>query len=180
MAFDKHKELHIFKKIEKIGALEFENPKTLDNINKAVAGGNRLFWFTMTFLDIVFFYNVYFVMMGIYIYTLRPSLSSSIILIFVPSVLAYRVQVKAFKKLEEDVAPLRRKSDYYFKCMTDLKETRFLGATPYFETLYYRCLRDLNHLIFKVQLRKSLITLLMEVITVTETMPSNSHHYPFG
>ena len=165
LAFDKHKELAIFKRVENMSALEFEDPKMLEEMNKARAGGNSIYWFSVTFLDLIFFYITYFSITGVYFFTLRPSLVSSIILIFVPSILAYMVQVKAFKELEDAAAPLRRKSNYYLECITDLKETRFLGATSYFEKLYYASLKKLNHLVFKVQLRKSLTSLFMECVT---------------
>ena len=162
----RHKNMKMFKQIDKMNALEFEKTERLDYINKADAGGDNLVWVSLTLLDSILFYGTYFIAMGIFFFALRPSLSISILLVFTPCMLSNMIRVKIFEKLEDASAPVRRERDYYRECAIDLKETRFLGRTSYFEKLYYSCLQRLNHMIFKAQLKKNRISLLMELITV--------------
>lgn len=164
-AMTKHIKLKIFKKIDRMECIDFENTKRLDFINKGICGGENLVWVCLTLIDTIFFYATYFVMMGIYLFTLNPILSISILVIFIPSALSNIIQTKSFKDLENKSAPIRRECDYYKGCVSDLRETRLLGATQYFRSLYLSCLKKLNNLIFKIQLRKNIINFCLDSIT---------------
>ncbi len=57
------------------------------------------------------------------------------------------MHIATFKKLEDMSAPIRRKYEYYEKCMIDkefYKETRLLGVNSYFNNLYTAALKKLN------------------------------------
>lgn len=165
LAMKKHANSYVFKKINQLGGTDFENSKQLDYINKAVKGGENLLFITMTLTDTLFFYTTYFVFMSWYLFTLKPILSISIVIIFIPSIFSYIIQISAFKNLEEDSAPLRRECKYYEKYATDIKEVRLLGANEFFKSLYQNSLRKINLLILKATVKKNSIGFIMEAIT---------------
>lgn len=160
----------LYRKLNHLNIISFEDNNQLDKINKAIQGSQMLFWVCTSILDLIFFYGIYFIILGWYLFSLKPILGISIIIIFVPSFLAKVVNVSIFQKLEDKAAPIRRKYEYFEKCMTDkeyLKETRILGINQYFANLYMKMLKQLNHYTFIASFKKNTIELLMKTVTVT-------------
>jgi ATP-binding cassette subfamily B protein len=166
LAVARHTNQKLFKRIDQLNCIEFEDTKRLDYINKAMNGGGNIVWVCLTLLDTLFFYTTYFFLMIIYLFTLKPILSISILAIFVPCLISNIIQIKTFRDLENASAPIKRECDYYESCVSDVRETRLWGVTTHFKNLYYSCLKKLNKLTLRAQLRKNLINLLMDSITV--------------
>jgi len=161
----RHTHSLVFERVKKLSGINFESSKRLDEIDKALRGSENLLSVTLTLTDIIFFYVTYFLFMSWYLFTLKPILSLSILIIFIPSLISYIVQISSFRKLEDKSAPLRRECDYYELCIADLKEPRLLGATKFFQRLYFDSLIKINQLVLKVVLRKNAITLILDIIT---------------
>lgn len=155
-------------KLSKISPSLFEDTQKLDSLNKAEQGILNMAWVTSALQDALFFYTPYFVFMGIYLFTLKPILAISIIAVFIPNLFSQILRVKFFSKLEDQAAPLRRENDYYQNCLIDkeyLKETRLLGASNFFEKLYFKSMNSLNSIILKTNIKKNLLVLLMSVVS---------------
>ncbi|NQX44395.1 ABC transporter ATP-binding protein [Paenibacillus tritici] len=160
----------MFKRIDSLNASEFEDTSRLDTIHKSVNGSGKLIWIGVTLLDIVFYYTTYFIFMGWYLFSLKPILALSVVIVFVPVILSQLVLVSSFKHLEAASAPIRREYEYYERCLTDkeyFKETRLLGATAFFNDLYTSSIHRLNRMVFRTQLRKHLVQLTLNIVTVT-------------
>ena len=166
LAIAKHTNQSIFKRIDTMNCLEFEDENRLNYINKAMNGAGNIVWVCLTLLDIIFFYTTYFILMGIYLFTLKPVLSISILVIFIPCFLSNIIQIKTFKNLENISAPIRRECDYYERCASDVRETRLWGVTEHFKKLFNLCLKKLNRLTLLAQLKKNAFSLLMNFLTV--------------
>ncbi|WP_342478662.1 ABC transporter ATP-binding protein [Paenibacillus sp. FSL H7-0350] len=169
LSVGKHLNLMIFRRVDSLQVFEFENTGRLDYIHKAVNGSGKLIWIGTTLLDILFYYTTYFVFIGWYLFTLKPVLALSIVVVFVPVMLSQWVLMSAFKNLEAASAPIRRENEYYEQCLTDkvyLSETRLLGATAFFENLYTSALQRLNAIVLRTQVRKHLVQLILNIVTV--------------
>ncbi|ONI40530.1 hypothetical protein AN639_00100 [Candidatus Epulonipiscium fishelsonii] len=162
----KHINLRLFKKIDTMSSLSFEDIDELEKINKAINGGNFAFGASVILIDTIFFYSTYFILTSGYLYTLSPLLSVSVLAIFIPCFISNIIETKGFKNLEETSTPMRRECEYYESCIIDTRETRILGATHYFNQLYFSSLKKLNMLVLKAQLKKNLIRLIVGVITI--------------
>lgn len=159
----------IHKKLALLSPIVFEDTDKLDAINKAENGKNNAVWFVFLFSSIFIFYLPYFLFMSWYLFSLKPILATSIILIFIPTALTQIIRTKVFTKLEDKSAPLRREYDYYEACMVSreyFKETRLLGGFTYFKDLYLDTLDTLQKLRFKATMKTNLIELLMRLVTV--------------
>lgn len=159
----------VFRSVQEQDAIAFEDPEELDRLHRAQRGSEGLFWVSTTVLDVLFFYAAYFVMMGGYLFSLSPVLSVGIIAVFIPNALARFLHTITFTKLEQEAAPVRRKSEYYEKCLVDKeywKETRLLGAGSYFKDLYMGAVRSLNRLSFRAQQQKEALNTLISFVTV--------------
>lgn len=159
----------LIQRIGRLSNIEFEDVGRLNQIDKAVKGKNSLFWVSMTLIDIVFFYLTYFLAMGWYLFTLKPVLGISIIIIFIPCMLSRYVQISTYRRLEDISASIRRKCEYYERCMVDkeyFKETRLLGAVAFFKKLYVKQVKLLNHYLFKTQVKKTSVNFAMKLLTV--------------
>lgn len=137
-----HVNQSIFERIDRMNCIEFEDTSRLDYINKAMNGGGNIVWVCLTLLDTIFFYITYFIFMSIYLFTLKPILGISILVIFIPCFISNIIQIRTFRDLEDISAPLRRESNYYENCASDVRETRLWGATDYFKKLFYSCLKN--------------------------------------
>jgi ATP-binding cassette subfamily B protein len=161
------KEIH--QKIARIAPVMFEDTDRLDDINKANQGKNNATFFVFIFLTIFTFYIPYFIFMGWYMFTLKPSLAWAIIIVFIPTALTQLIRSKVFSKLEDKSAPVRRQFDYYESCMVGreyFKETRLLGGFNFFKKLYMDALKQLNTLSFKANVKTNCAELAMKLLTV--------------
>ncbi|MEA4823879.1 MAG: ABC transporter ATP-binding protein [Clostridiaceae bacterium] len=159
----------IHEKMGRIDPVCFEDTEKLDDLNKAEEGKNNAFWFVGTIVMIFTFYLPYFIVMGWYLFSLKPALALALVIIFVPTVVVQVVRTKAFSKLEDASAPVRREYEYYEKCIADreyFKETRLLGAFSYFKKFYTDTLKLLNQLRFRATLRSTLFELCTRFVTI--------------
>jgi len=159
----------LFKRMEQLECIDFEDTERLDYINRAMNGSSRLIWIVMVIWDVLFYYIAYFIFIGWYLFSLKPILAISILIVFVPCVLAQIGRIPMFRKLEKQSSSERRKRDYFKKCLTDkeyFKETRLLGATNFFEEKFVSSLKLLNKLQFNLFVRKTIVDTLLTLITV--------------
>lgn len=157
------------KKASKIEPIAYESPKVLDDINKANEGMENSLGLLFTVVNIGTFYFPYFLLMGVYLYNLKPILAFSLILIFVPIAITQVLRVAIFSKLEDQVAPIRREYEYFERCIGDkeyFKETRILGAFSYFKDLYQTALDLLGRKIWGAELKTRLSELGMKMLTL--------------
>lgn len=164
-------EMH--QKIARLSPIYFEHTEQLDLINKAEQGKNNCTWFSYTFLTIATFYIPYFLFMGWYLFSLKPSLVWCIIIVFIPTALTQILRIKVFSKIEDESAPIRRQYDYYETCMVGreyFKETRLLGGFFYFKRLYLDSLKCLNKLSMKAHIKSNLVEFAMKLLTVAGYM----------
>ena len=159
----------LYKRISLMDSMEFEHPQKLDMINKAVNGSQMIFWVSTALLDIVFFYFSYFGMMSCYLFSTQPLLAMSVILVFIPNVISYFIHMISFRKLENQIAPMRRKTESFLGYMTGkeyVKETRHLGLYHFFCERYENTLRKINELNMKLQYKKGFIDFIVCIMTV--------------
>ncbi|MDD6769456.1 ABC transporter ATP-binding protein [Inconstantimicrobium porci] len=156
-------------KSSKISPVDFENPRLLDDINKAEQGQDSGVLVVKVFVDIVTFYIPSFIFTGIYFYSLSPVLVLSIFIIFIPTLLSQVFKIKLFAGLEDKAAPVRRKYNYYEKCMTDkdyFKETRLLGGNDFFKNAYKKSLVKLNEYYFETKKRSAFMEFSIKLLTL--------------
>lgn len=158
----------IHKKIKYIDPIKFEDTDFLDDLNKAKEGIRAITMFCMLVFVCVSFYGVYFVAIGIYLFRLKPMLIITLLLAFIPAMLAQIVNVRIFARLEEDSAPLRREYDYYQKTICDreyFKETRILGGFHFFYQLFENTMQVLTGKIWKAERKTALFQLMLDLTT---------------
>ena len=126
-------------KMSKLPAQMFEDKNYLDDIEKAWQGRNSVLDIYCTLSDGIFFYGTYFLVMGRYLWQMRPSLLLALIFIFLPTLLSQVVRAKLYAKLEKESSPIRRQNGHYENALIGLqtmRETRLFGAYYFFKKLY--------------------------------------------
>jgi ATP-binding cassette subfamily B protein len=154
-------------KMEKLSAEVFEDKDRLDDINKAAEGGWRCVFLFSTFMDIFLFFGMSLVVLGIYLWSLRPVLILAMLFAFIPSFLSQLIEAKMWAKLENESAPERRRFNHYEDCLVGtgkLKETRLFGAFAFFRTLYMNTLTLLQEKEWGVAKKTAAITLGLNLI----------------
>ncbi|MCL2772559.1 MAG: ABC transporter ATP-binding protein/permease [Oscillospiraceae bacterium] len=150
----------IIKKSALIDPVEFENPKRLDDINKAANGAGSAMQLEFIITTVFTFYLPYFAFMAVYLYSLNPMLILCILFVFVPVITSQILRSSVFSKLEDKVAPIRRELDAYNDAASGkgfYKETRNLGSFTYLKKLFTDTLTSFNAATWKANKRSSLI-----------------------
>lgn len=156
-------------KMGQIPAEKFEDTKMLDFMNKAMQGKSNAIWFVLSIFLVFTYYLPYYAVMSLYLSSVKPLLSLSLLLVFVPTVFTQFLRAKLYAKLEDCTAPVRREVDYYGKCITSqeyFKETRNLGAFSHFYELYREKIRQLNRLSFAVSVKSNAIEFCMKFLSL--------------
>ncbi|MCL2093309.1 MAG: ABC transporter ATP-binding protein/permease [Treponema sp.] len=159
---------YLHRKISALDPLLFEDPSFLDDLNKAKEGVGVIPSYCSIFLAIIFFYGSYFISIGAFLFSLKPILLLTLLLSFIPALLAQYVRGQVFTALEEANAPLRRENEYYQRTLCDreyFKETRTLGAFTYFFRLFTETLDLLIHRTWKAQSKSTRWQLLLNTST---------------
>jgi len=159
-------------KVQRIDPAQFEETGFLDDLNKAreAAGPWVIPMHAATIYIIVFFYGVYFATVGVYLFSLKPLLLITLLIAFIPAMLAQVVKAKVFTKLEDESAPLRREFEYYQRTINDreyFKETRLLGAFKFFHTLFADTLKLLTRKTWRAERKTALLQLSLSLLTFT-------------
>jgi len=160
----------IHEKIARISPESFEDTDRLDDINKANQGKFNAVLFVFIFLTIITFYIPYFLFVGWYMFTLKPTLAWAILIVFLPTAMTQLVRSKVFARLEDKSAPVRRQVDYYESCLVSreyFKETRLLGCFEYFKNLFMDSVKLLNKFSFRSNVKTNLMEFLMNLLTVS-------------
>lgn len=159
---------HLFEKLQRVDAVNFENSEFLDDLNKAKQGIWPLSSVALNVVNVLSFNGIYAISLGIYLFSVCPILIVMLILAFIPALVAQMVRLKLYAKLEEESAPIRRENDYYYKAICDreyFKETRVLGAFKYFSRCFSNSLEILVKKQWKTEKKTTLIDACLNVLS---------------
>jgi len=133
----------IHEKAFKIPAINYECAETLDCINKAKNGAENAIFVVIGINALTFFFGGYFIATSIYLYSLRPALIFSLVLVLAPTAFAQYMKGRFYSRFIDESAPLERKMDYYERAIYHrefFKETRLLGIAAFTKELYLETL----------------------------------------
>ncbi|WP_346929633.1 ABC transporter ATP-binding protein, partial [Clostridium sp.] len=144
----------------------FEETSFLDGINKVQKGVKNSVSLITGIVDATLIYIPYFLIIGIYLYSLKPNLIVIIFLFSIPIMFSQMFKSKLYARLEDKAAPLRRECEHYGECIIGkekFKETRLLGAYNFFIKRYKNRLQTLNNVTMKTQVKSIRIELLFKI-----------------
>lgn len=95
-------------KMGRIAPERFEDTQMLDFLNKAKQGKSNSIWFVLSIFLVFTYYLPYYAVMSVYLSSVRPVLSVSLLLVFLPTVFTQFMRAKLYAKLEDNTAPVRR------------------------------------------------------------------------
>jgi ATP-binding cassette subfamily B protein len=125
----------IHAKKAKIPAVHFESKAMLEIMHKAnqgVFGAEKLL---QTIVDILFNQVAYFIIVGVFLWQMRPILLISFLFVYIPVALSQLVQARIYSKQADEIAPLQRQEGVYFQHAMNERETRLFGVFSHFHTL---------------------------------------------
>lgn len=159
----------IAQKANRLEPLAFEDPKVLDEINKAKEASEYYFWTGETLVRILLAYVPYLIFLSIYFYLLNPILIIAILFAFIPKLVPLWIKPLLYSRLQDKSAPIRRAYEFYEQAMIDrtyVKETRLLGAFSVFKKKYLDTLMILNREKWKTDAKSATLDLAMSLLTV--------------
>lgn len=145
-------------RIAEVKLQDFEDVEKLEWMEKAKNGANQVHSYFLTVMDTLGYYVPYFIFMAIYFMKESPELTGIIAIAFIPALLSRFASSVQYKKLEDQDAFWRRKQECYEACLTEkdnIRDTRILGASGYFENLYRNSLQEQYWIRKKITLREN-------------------------
>ncbi len=157
-------------KLSRLSPILFEDTGMLDDMEKASQGMYASVYFALIIVLIIALYIPCIIVMGWYLFSLKPLLAISIVVVFIPVMLSQILKTKVYTKVEDKSAPKRREMGYYESCCSSrnlFKETRILGAFGYFHKLYKDCLRSVQQISWKANIKTGHMDLGMNLVSLT-------------
>lgn len=147
----------------------YEDAKFLDRNAKAEKGVEQSVFFMNVCFVIVTYYIPYFVLMGIYLMSLKPQFLVTLLLVFLPVLIQQHYRSKCFFEMQQETTRDHRRFEHYEACITSqeyFKETRILGAYYFFQNLYQKAIWNYDRKEWKAEKRSGIRQLLMKSITL--------------
>ena len=159
----------VHKKISKIDPVHFEDTKFHDYMQKVYPATGTILRIVGTCISIFSFYIPFFLIMSIYLYSLKPVFILIIVFIFIPVLISQLMKAGIIAKFEDNAAPERRKYDFYYNTITNkefFKETRKLGAYNFFFIRFIDVIKKLSKLEWKADKKSKSLELCMHIFIV--------------
>lgn len=156
-------------KANRIPSICFEDKAFLEELNNAKIGITCANKFVNSVLLSIDVYIPYFIVMGVYLFNVSSVLVISLLLVFVPTIVAQLLRSRLYAVAEQEVSQIRRECDYFELCMVGkdyFKETRTLGVYEYFRELYVRSVKSLNRVILKIAIRTNIVESLTKILSL--------------
>ncbi len=157
-------------KAARIDPLVYEDNRFLDHINKAYVGLRSVGEVVVSTLMIFLNQSVYFVSMGIYLFTVKPALLIMFVVSFIPNIIGTVVRKRLYANLEHKAAPYRRRYEYFEKCICSreyVKETRLWRSEGFFKKMYGKNLRKNAELDWQTSKKVRLVELGLRSLVLT-------------
>ena len=157
-------------KAARIDPLVYEDNRFLDHINKAYVGLRSVGEVVVSTLMIFLNQSVYFVSMGIYLFTVKPALLIMFVVSFIPNIIGTVVRKRLYANLEHKAAPYRRRYEYFEKCICSreyVKETRLWRSEGFFKKMYGKNLRKYAELDWQTWKKVCLVELGLRSLVLT-------------
>lgn len=159
----------IHKKISRLPGNYFEDVKVLECIEKANMGADKCYGLYNSVATIILFYIPYFLVIGVYLWKLKPILTLALGFIFVPLIINLFVRQRIFEKQVDETVPLQREKDYYeteIFSREKLKENRLYGSYSFFKKKYTSVNQEFCKKKWKAIKKAGLIEFVMRMLTL--------------
>ncbi|MCM1540649.1 MAG: ABC transporter ATP-binding protein/permease [Blautia sp.] len=157
-------------KAARIDPLVYEDNRFLDQVNKAYAGLEAVAEVVVNVLMILLNQSIYLISMAVYLFHVRPMLLVMFCVFFIPNIVGTVVRKRLYASLEHQVAPYRRRYEYFEKCLCSreyVKETRLWRAGGFFKKMYGRNLRESTRLNWQTSRHVLLVELGLRFLVLT-------------
>lgn len=159
----------IHRKIAKLPSNLFEDIKVLECIEKANAGADACYGLYNSIATIFIFYLPYFLVLGIYLWQLKPLLVLALPFIFFPLIINLFIRQRIFEKQVDETISLKRERDYYETEMFSrdtCKENRLYGSYFFFKRKYMAVNMQYCDKKWKAVKKAGLIDIFMKCLTL--------------
>lgn len=160
----------IHKKIARLPGNYFEDVSILECIEKANMGADKCYGLYNSVATIILFYFPYFLVIGVYLWKLRPILTLALAFIFIPLIINLFVRQRIFEKQVDETVPLQREKDYYeteIFSREKLKENRLYGSYYFFKKKFTLINGEFCNKKWEAVKKAGFIELIMRMLTLT-------------
>lgn len=155
--------------LSRVSTVCFEDKTFLDWICKAQQGAGNAVGVYHSVSTLVTFYIPYFIVLGLYLWRLRPLLLLSLLFMFLPILISLYVRKLVFAQLIDDSVPIERKMKYFEETLykgENTKELRTLGAFHFLYRIYNESLQLFCRKKWNANKKVQLIEIALRVLTL--------------
>ncbi len=159
----------IHKKISRLPGNYFEDVKVLECIEKANMGADKCYGLYNSVATFILFYIPYFLVIGVYLWNLKPILTLALAFIFIPLIINLFVRQRIFERQVDETVPLQREKDYYeteIFSREKLKENRLYGSYSFFKKKFTLVNSSFCKKKWEAIRKAGLIGLIMRMLTL--------------
>lgn len=159
----------IHKKISRLPGNYFEDVEVLECIEKANIGADKCYSLYNSVATIALFYIPYFLVIGVYLWNLKPILTLTLAFIFIPLIINLFVRQRIFEKQVDETVPLQREKDYYeteIFSREKLKENRLYGSYSFFKKKFTFVNKSFCKKKWEAIKKAGLIEFVMRILTL--------------
>ena len=154
------------KKAYNFDTINYENPETLNLINKAYLGTRSIRTIVDSILLVLLDALPKIIVIGVYLYSASPILPLILLIIMLPVAFAQKLKEQYYTDATNETAPLNRKIDKYSEYIHNIKyyrETMTLGMQKYFYGKLDTLLKARNKITWKCFLKSNKLEILSKI-----------------
>ncbi|MGX8795229.1 ABC transporter ATP-binding protein [Fusibacter sp. JL298sf-3] len=157
------------KKVSKMDLVEFEDNGRFDQLEKANIGNVEAPDGIRILVQVMFLYIPFFLVVVVYLFTIKPLLVALLFSISIPLVVTEWVRMNRHYDFEDNSANIKRKIEYYEKCITSkemFKETLQNKSYPFFNNLMIDALKTFSRAFKVSKLKVYKVELLLSILNI--------------
>lgn len=156
-------------RVQRIPLIDSEKSQTFEQMKRAQMGSEDAPSASRSVVQFIFHFIPYLILTSLFLLSVKPALLAALAIIFASVVLAQFLRAGIVRRFEEGNAGLRREREYLEGCITQkeyARETRTLGAVPYFFSLFIDSVRRLSRATMSSERKIAGIELMLRAVNV--------------
>lgn len=163
----------LHEKISEFERIKLDDSNELANIERARKGVGNLVELVLVLGDAITFYGLYFILLGIYFFSIDKKMIIILPMIFVPVMLSHLSKIKIFSDMDEKISMYKIQMKHFISCFTKnnyLREMKYLNAEAFFKNKFYESLKSFQHEIFSTNKKAAKKDFIGKMLTFIGTV----------
>ncbi len=154
-------------RISKLNLIDYENAESFDKFKRASIGNEEAPNGIRIIVQILFLYIPFMLITSLYLFSIKPMLVFSMILIFIPVLFSELINISNNYNFENNIANVRRMTEYFESCIVskeNFKETLLNESFDYFYDKFTESNKKFSEAFIKLKNKLLKIAVIMRTV----------------